>query len=109
MFTFKVIYIEGSENVVANALLRVYANDSPGTIRSNSELMSHDVLDDDTSQLDSAAVDVPILAGMEARVATRHGSRVCRPTEKAAQGQVESPQEFAAQMRDHFILRGPPE
>ena len=87
---FKVIYIEGSENMVANTLSRIYANDSPGTIHSNSEFTSHDVLDDDTSQLDSAAADIPILAGMEACVATRCGSWVRRPTEKAAQGQVKS-------------------
>ena len=32
-FTFTVTYIEGSENVVADALSRIYSNDSPGTLR----------------------------------------------------------------------------
>ena len=95
--------------MVADALSRIYANDSPGTVCSTSEFTSHGVLDDDTSQLDSAAANIPILAGMEARVAMRCGSQVRCLTEKAAQGQVESSREFAAWMRDHFILQGPAE
>src|SRR6266446_7638423 len=84
-FTFKVVYIEGSENVVADALSRLYSNDSPGTQRSREEFTYHDIVDDDTSSvvaLDEG--DVPILAGIEARVATRRGSRVRKLTEKAA-------------------------
>ena len=84
-FTFTVTYIEGSENVVADALSRLYSFDSPGTQRSRSEFTYHDVIDDDTSsvvvRLDT---DTPILAGIEARLATRRSSRVRRPTEKAA-------------------------
>ena len=85
LFTFQVVYIEGSENVMADALSRLYSNDSPGTIRSQSEFTYHDVVDDDTSTVQQdLPSDVPILAGMEARVATRRGSRVRRLTEKAA-------------------------
>ena len=31
-FTFEVVYIAGSENIVADVLSRIYANDSPGTV-----------------------------------------------------------------------------
>ena len=84
-YIFKVVYIEGSENVVADALSRIYANDSSGTVRARSEFTSHDVVDDDTvAVLSNLPSDVPVLAGMEARVATRRGTRVRRLTEKAA-------------------------
>ena len=69
-FTFKVVYIEGSENVVADALSCLYSNDSPGTQRSREEFTYHDVVDDDTSAVISREDgDVPVLAGIEARIA----------------------------------------
>ncbi len=118
-FTFEVVYIEGSENVVADALSRLYSNDSPGTERSRSEFTYHDVVDDDTSTI--ADEVLPILAGIEARVATRRGSRVRRLTEKAAFSQhgpsedappspgsrPESSKAFATRVKDRFTLRGP--
>ena len=88
-FSFKVVYIEGSENVVADALSRLYSNDSPGTQRSRSEFTYHDVVDDDTSVIESGDV-LPVLAGIEAHVATRRGTRVRHMTEKAAAGRLES-------------------
>ena len=76
-YTFKVVYIEGSENVVADALSRIYSNDSSGTVRARSEFTYHDVVDDDTVPvLSTLPSDVPVLARMEARVATRRGTRV---------------------------------
>ena len=85
-FSFTVVYIEGSENVVADALSRLYSFDSPGTLRSRSEFTYHDVVDDDTSVMEQEGCQetLPILAGVEAVVATRRGSRVRRLTEKAA-------------------------
>lgn len=88
-FSFEVVYIPGSENVVADALSRMYANDSPGTIRAPSEFPLHDVADDDTVDTLQQMSELPILAGLEARVATRRGSRVRKPTEKAAAAQAE--------------------
>ena len=84
-FNFKVVYIEGSENVVADALSRIYLNDSPGTVRTKSEFTYHDVVDNDTS-VGSRAGDLPLLAGIEARLATRRSSRTRCPTEKARLG-----------------------
>ena len=41
-FTFEVVYIAGSENMVADALSRIYSNDSSGTVRARSEFTYHD-------------------------------------------------------------------
>ena len=92
-FDFEVVYIAGSENVLADALSRMYMNDSPGTVRSRAEFTQHDLMDDDTSAVTSDRMDLPVLAGIEARVATRRSSLVRRPTEKAA----------AARMGDDFV------
>jgi hypothetical protein len=73
-FTFEVVYIAGSENVVADALSRMYSNDSAGTERARSEYMYHDVLDDDT--VNKRLEDLPVLAGIEARLASRRGTHV---------------------------------
>jgi hypothetical protein len=83
-FTFEVVYIAGSENVVADALSRTYSNDSAGTERSRSEYTYHDVVDDDTAIIDDSAGTIPVLAGIEAQIITRQGSRLRRPSEKAA-------------------------
>jgi hypothetical protein len=100
-FPFEVVYIAGCENVVADALSRMYSNDSKGTVRTTSEYTYHDVLDDDTV----AMKELPILAGMEARIATRRGSRERKPSQKAAP-EPESSREFAAQMKNRFVLKG---
>jgi hypothetical protein len=41
-FNFNVIYIEEAENILADALSRIYANDAPGTIWSPTEYPQHD-------------------------------------------------------------------
>lgn len=46
-------------------------NDSPGTICASSEFMSHDVMDDNTLAVNTASMEMPILAGLEAHVATK--------------------------------------
>ena len=102
-FDFEVVYIPGSDNVVADALSRLYANDSPGTVRSRSEFTCHDVVDDDTSVIDDSVCEVPVLAGVEARIATRRGTRIRRPTEKAAAGQMASDLEDL----EDFVVKRP--
>ena len=82
-FTFEVVYIAGSENVVADALSRIYSNDSAGTERARSEFTYHDVGDDDTTNVSRSSEILPVLAGIEAQVATRRSSRTRRPSQKA--------------------------
>ena len=41
-FDFEVIYIEGTKNVFADALSRIYEGDPPGTVRSRSEYVELD-------------------------------------------------------------------
>jgi hypothetical protein len=64
-FSFEVVYIPGCDNVVADALSRIYSNDSAGTQRSRSEFTYHDIVDDDTSNVVAVAELMPVLAGMD--------------------------------------------
>lgn len=85
-FIFKVMYIPGSENVVADALSRLYSNNSKGTQRARCEFTYYDVVDDDTSSIEA----MPILSSIEARVALRHSTREHCFTEKAMAAREES-------------------
>jgi len=106
-FDFEVVYVPGEENSVADTLSRMYSNDAPGTVRSRSEYTYHDVVDDD---LEVNQQDIPILAGLEARAAVQKSSRKPRAKPLGAEtGRPETGREFAARMRDHFVLRGPRE
>jgi reverse transcriptase-like protein/aspartyl protease len=93
-------------NVVADTLSRLHFNDSSGTLRSRSDFTYHDVVDGDMSVVDKGKVDVlPLLAGMEAGVATRRCSRHRWQTDKVRE-QPETSREFAARMKSCFVLRG---
>ncbi|KAG9223444.1 hypothetical protein CCMSSC00406_0006936 [Pleurotus cornucopiae] len=41
-FNFEPVYIPGSDNVLSDALSRIYSNDAPGTMRAASEYTIHD-------------------------------------------------------------------
>jgi len=62
-FDFEVVYVPGSENVMADALSRIYSNEAPGIVRAESEYTYHDVVNDD---VDIGMGEIPILAGIEA-------------------------------------------
>jgi len=109
LFTFEVIYIPGSENVVADALSWLYSNDLVGTQRARSEFTSHNVTDDDTLEVETVPENLPVLAGIEARVVTRRSPRVCKEAQGAVTGHLEMSRAFAAQMHDRFVLCGPAE
>ena len=68
-FDFEVVYVAGSENVVADALSRLYSADSPGTVPAATEYTYFDVVDDDNADLVETAL--PVLAGVEAHVAVQ--------------------------------------
>ena len=74
-FVFEVVYIARSENVVADALSHMYANNSPGMMHTVGEFTLHDVVDDDMVANDGG---MPVLAGIEVRVTARHSAHVWR-------------------------------
>jgi len=103
-FDFEVVYVPGTENVVADALSRLYSNDDSRRVRARSEYTYFDVLDEDQPE---TTILMPILAGIEARVAVQR--RPCKVAPPAETGRPETAKEFTARMKDHFVLRGPVE
>lgn len=102
-FDFKVEYVPGSENVMADALSRMYSNDARGTVRSKNEYTYFDVVNEDVVIEDDSLV--PVLSGMEAKVAIVRRSK--KKPEPAETGCPEMSQEFAARLKGHFVLKGP--
>ena len=104
-FIFKVQYVAGTDNVLADALSRMYSNDSPGTQRARSEFTAFDLMDEEPGGLVS---DMVLLAGMEAVVATHRPSFRSR-IPGAETGRPETSKEFAQRVASRFVLRGPRE
>jgi len=102
-FDFEVVYVPGTENTLADALSRIYSDDSPTTARSLSEYTYHDIVLDD---LEVESSDGPILATME-NFPVPNRLRKMLPT--ADTGRPETAREFASRTKDHFVLRGPRE
>jgi len=107
-FNFEIVYVPGTENVVADALSRMYSNDSNGTVRAPSEYTYFDVINDDI-EVDSALdATVPILAGIDATLVAQRRPRAARKVPIPAEtGRPETSKEFAARMKGRFALRGP--
>ena len=61
-FDFDVIYVPGAENILSDALSRIYSNDAKGTVRASEEYTAHD----DTQRPTSTSVSAPVLVGPEA-------------------------------------------
>jgi len=107
-FDFEIIYVPGTENVVADALSRMYSNDAGGTKHAHSKYTYFDILDDDGEVGDLDDVTIPILAGINAQVAVQGKPQAARKKpEPAETGRPETSKEFATIMKDHFALRGP--
>ncbi|OJT08771.1 Retrovirus-related Pol polyprotein from transposon 17.6, partial [Trametes pubescens] len=66
-FSFAVEYIPGAENVLADALSRIYSNDQPGTVRSPSEYVVFDTEGGPPVALSSSTISVPLLVEAEGR------------------------------------------
>ena len=96
-FVFEVIYVAGSENVVANSLSRMYSDDSETTVWSRTEFTYHDVTNDDSPSFirDSS------LSAMTQKPG--------KATNNAETGRPETSREFTTRMCDHFVLQGPGE
>ena len=65
-FDFDVEYVPGVDNVLADALSRVYSNDAAGTVRTASEYVAHDEDDTFPAALADEIVAMPVLTSVEA-------------------------------------------
>ena len=75
-FDFVVEYVPGADNVLADALSRIYSNDAPGTVRAPSEYTEHDELAAHVpSEGLSEIISMPVLVGLEAMAAVPHTLR----------------------------------
>ena len=63
-FDFDIKYLPGVENVLPDALSRLYSNDAPGTVRAPSEYVQHAEVGLDSSMTE--LVSMPLLVGVEA-------------------------------------------
>ena len=104
-FDFKVVYVPGSENVIADALSRMYSADSVGTVHAQSEYTYFDVVNEDNVVLEETTM--PVLASLEASTAVQKRPRKALPG--AETGRPETAKEFAAHVKNHFVLRPPAE
>ena len=60
-YDFRIEYVPGVENILADALSRIYSNDQPGTVRAPSEYTQHDDGADVPVALTAHAVSVLLL------------------------------------------------
>ncbi|THH27321.1 hypothetical protein EUX98_g6860 [Antrodiella citrinella] len=74
-FNFQVEYVPGVENVLADALSRIYSNDSPGTVRAASEYVQYDDDEHLPQQLGSVHISAPVYVGLEAMAITGRRGR----------------------------------
>ena len=81
----------------------MYSADSPGTVCAATEYTYFDVVDNDG--LDLVETNLPVLAGVETRVAIQRRPRKSTPGVET--GRPETSREFAARMKDHFVVKGP--
>ncbi|TFY69679.1 hypothetical protein EVJ58_g270 [Rhodofomes roseus] len=65
-FSFDIEYVPGVENVLADALSRIYSNDAPGTVRAPSEYTQFDETSMVPAQLNAVGISAPVFAGLEA-------------------------------------------
>jgi len=96
-FNFEIVYVPGTENVVADALSRMYSNDSNGTVRAPSEYTYFDVINDDIEVDSTLDATVPILAGIDATLVAQRKPRTApKEPSPAETGRPETSKEFAA-------------
>jgi hypothetical protein len=106
-FDFNVIYAPGTENILSDALSRLYSNDEPGTVRARSEYTYHNIINNDV--LSVHAISMPVLVGKEGEATLLPKRRGRAKPEPAETGRPETSREFAARMKVYVVLKGPKE
>ena len=122
-FDFEVIYMPESENILSDALSRLYSYDGPGTVHAHSEYIYHDIINNDGLEVHS--VSMPLLIGLEAASISLGDSmgmgdlegtsdpspsvprNCCTAIKPTKSGRPEISQEFATRVSHGFILHGP--
>ncbi|THG94498.1 hypothetical protein EW026_g6987 [Hermanssonia centrifuga] len=107
-FNFTVEYLPGLENILPDALSRMYSNDAPGTVRAASEYTIFDDDEDLPLRLASFAITVPVLTSTEGRAsqANRPPRRSPRLATPADTGRPETSKEFSKRIKK-VVLHGP--
>jgi len=78
-FDFKVKYVAGEENILPDALSRLYEYDEPGTIRAPGEYLHHDVDIETNTVAKGSILSAPLLVGTEAiAISPRQSSHLQR-------------------------------
>ena len=108
-FHFEVVYVPGAENVLADALSRMYSDDSPKTARAKSEYTYHDIVNDDMNVQIGDDSALPTMTSLESAAVIQRQPRKGKEVEPAETGRPETAKEFAARVKDHFVLKGPGE
>ncbi len=105
-FNFQVEYIPGADNILPDALSRMYSNDAPGTVRAASEYTIFDDDEDLPLRLASFAVTIPVLVGTEGRASQAPRRRSLRLVQAAETGQPETAKEFSKRIHK-LVVHGP--
>ncbi|PSS18923.1 hypothetical protein PHLCEN_2v3139 [Hermanssonia centrifuga] len=107
-FHFTVEYMPGMDNILPDALSRLYSNDLPGTVRAASEYTVFDDDEDLPLRLASFAITVPVLVGPEGRAsqATAPRRRSARLAAPAETGRPETAVEFSKRIK-RLVVHGP--
>lgn len=109
-FDFEPVYIAGTENVLSDALSRIYSNDAPGTVRAASEYTCFD--DNLSVRKGDGSQSAPVLVGSEGQMAGLSRGPLKDSMRVSAvhmgKGNEESSKAFAKRMRmKPFVLHGP--
>jgi len=80
-FNFTVKYVAGEENILLDALSRLYEYDEPGMIRAPAEYSQYDADVETSAMSERPVLSAPLLVGMEAlAMSPRRSSRIQQRT-----------------------------